>query len=87
MLRSSLFFLWIGWVLVVGVIAVVRGVYAKREGAEREQQRVERASRRAESTQHSARQLSHLSRPAPLQPDYRQHLVDAGIIRPAGDPT
>ena len=53
MLRSPLFFVWtgnytayVGWVLVIGVIAVVRGIYARREEAEREQRRAELASRR-----------------------------------------
>jgi len=31
MLHSPLFFVWIGWVLVVGVIAAVGGVHARRE--------------------------------------------------------
>ena len=31
MLHSPLFFVWIGWVLIIGVIAVVRGIYARRK--------------------------------------------------------
>lgn len=83
MLHSPLFFIWIGWVLVVGVIAVVRGVYARREEAEREQKRAERASRQIGRTAHPIRPPQRES----LPPDYRQHLIDAGIIKPAGDPT
>ncbi len=45
MLHSPLFYLWIGWVLVVGAIAVGRGVYARRENTGREQQHAERAAR------------------------------------------
>ena len=65
MLHSPLFYAWTGWVLVIGVIAVVRGVYARRDNAERERRREERASRRVGRTEHSTRQLS---RPAPLPP-------------------
>ena len=96
MLHSPLFFVWIGWVLVIGVIAVVRGVYARRENAEREQRRAERASRHIGRTSHPNRPPQR----AALPPGYRQHLtpapvlahsagagVDAGIIKPAGDPT
>lgn len=83
MLHSPLFFVWIGWVLVVGVIAVVRGIYARREEAEREQKRAERASRQIGRTAHPIRSPQRES----LPPGYRQHLIDAGIIKPAGDPT
>lgn len=97
MLHSPLFFVWIGWVVVIGVMAVVRSVYARREEAERvEQKRAERASRHIGRTQHPIRP----SQRATLPPDYRQHLtpapvlahsagagVDAGIVKPAGDPT
>jgi hypothetical protein len=81
MLHSPLFYLWIGWVVVIGVIAVMRGIYARREGAEREQRRAERATRRVGRTPHPiSLPLRHS-----LPPDYRQHLIDAGIIKPAGD--
>ena len=83
MLHSPLFFVWIGWVLVIGVIAVVRRIYARRENAEREQKREERASRQVGRTAHPIRPPQR----AALPPGYRQHLVDAGIIKPAGDPT
>jgi hypothetical protein len=83
MVHNPLFFVWIGWVLVVGVIAVLRGIHARREGAEREQEREKRRSRRVGRTQHP---ISLSQRPS-LPPDYRQHLIDAGIIKPAGDPT
>lgn len=83
MLHSPLFFIWIGWVLVIGVIAVVRSSYARREEAEREHEREERRSRRVGRTQHP---ISLPQRQA-LPPDYRQQLVDAGLIKPAGDPT
>ena len=84
--------------LVIGVIAVVRGIYARRENAERERKRAERASRQV-----GPLRAAHPIRPPQresLPPDYRQHLtpapvlahsagagVDAGIIKPAGDPT
>ena len=83
MLHSPLFFVWIGWVLVIGIIAVVRGIYAKRENAERERKRDERASRQVGRTAHPIRPPQR----EPLPPGYRQHLIDAGIIKPAGDPT
>lgn len=83
MLHSPLFFVWIGWVVVIGVIAVVRGICVGRENAEREQKRAERASRQIGRTQHPIRPPQR----ATLPPGYRQHLIDAGIIKPAGDPT
>ena len=82
--------------LVIGIIAVVRGVYAKRENAERVRKREERVSRQVGRTAHPIRPPQR----EPLPPGYRQHLtpapvlahsagagVDAGLIRPAGDPT
>lgn len=83
MLHSPLFFVWIGWVVVISVIAMVRSIYARRENAEREQKRAERASRRVGRTAHPMRSPQR----AVLPPGYRQHLIDAGIIKPAGDPT
>lgn len=83
MLHSPLFFVWVGWALTIGVLAVVRGVYARREEAEREQRRAERLTRRVGRT---PQPTSRPQRPS-LSPDYRQRLIDAGIIRPAGDPT
>jgi len=83
MLHSPLFVVWIGWVLVIGVIAVARSIYVRRENAEREQRREERASRRVGRTAHPIRPPQRRS----LPPGYRQQLVDAGIIKPAGDPT
>jgi hypothetical protein len=77
----------IGWVLVIGVIAAVRGIYARREKAEREQEREDHRWRRIGRTQHPIRPPQRQA----LPPDYRQHLIDAGagsgIIKPAGDPT
>jgi len=70
-------------VVAIGVIAVVRGSYARREGAEREQRREERASRRIGRTPHPI----HPPQRQALPPGYRQHLIDAGIIKPVGDPT
>ena len=83
MLHSPLFFVWIGWVLVIGAIAVVRSIYVRRENAERERKREERASRQVGRTAHPIRPPQR----EPLPPGYRQHLIDAGIIKPAGDPT
>ena len=83
MLHSPLFFIWIGWVLVIGVIAAVRSIYVRRENAERERKREERASRQVGRTSHPIRSPQR----AALPPGYRQHLIDAGIIKPAGDPT
>jgi hypothetical protein len=93
-LHSPLFFVWIGWVLVIGAIAVVRSIYVRRENAERERKREERASRQVGRTAHPIR----LPQRAALPPGYRQHLTPApvlahsagagsGITKPAGDPT
>ena len=83
MLHSPLFFVWIGWVVVIGIVGVVRSIYVQRENAERERKREERASRQVGRTAHPIRSPQR----AALPPDYRQHLIDAGIIKPAGDPT
>ena len=80
MLHSPLFFAQTGWVLV---ISVVRGICTRHEETEREQRRAERASRRVGRTAHPI----SLPQRHSLPPDYRQHLIDAGIIKPAGDPT
>ena len=63
MLHSPLFFAWIGWVLVVGAIAVVRSIYVRRENAERERKRAERASRQVGRTPHPARLTQRESLP------------------------
>ena len=83
MSHSPLFFVWIGWVLVIGVIAVVRSIYVRRENAEREQRREERASRQVGRTAHPIRPPQRASSAARLPPTSRR----AGIIKPAGDPT
>ena len=65
MLHSPLFFVWIGWVLVVGAIAVVRSRYVRRENAERERRREERASRQVDALRiRSALRNANLCRPA-----------------------
>ncbi len=83
MLHSPLFYVWIGWVLVIGVFVALRGAYVLWEHAERQRQYAARASWRIGRTPHPIRPPQH----APLPPGYRQHLIDAGIIKPAGDPT
>jgi hypothetical protein len=87
MLHSPLFLVWIGWVLGGGVIAVVREVYSRRENAERDRRREKRASRQVRRTSHPIRYpqrepILHLQ-----PPGERQHLIDVGIIKPAGDPS
>ena len=38
-MHSPLFYVWIGWVPVIGTIAVVRSIHVRRENAERERKR------------------------------------------------
>jgi hypothetical protein len=88
MFSSSIVYAWIAWLLVVGVIAILRFAAHQRE----ERRRAERRSqRRTGQTAGSASgQALVVRKPKttkrqPIPADYREQLVAAGIIQPAAD--
>jgi len=88
MFSSPIVYAWIAWLLVIGVIAVLRFAAHQRE----ERRRAERRSqRRLGQTAGSAPdQVPIVKRPRsakrqPMPADYREQLVAAGIIQPAAD--
>ena len=88
MFSSPIVYAWIAWLLVVGVIAVLRFAAHQRE----ERRRAERRSQRrtgqvAGSAPDKAPIVSspRTTKRRPVPADYREQLVAAGIIQPAPD--
>ena len=88
MFSSLIVYAWIAWLLVIGVIAVLRFVAHQRE----ERRRAERRSqRRTDQTTGSAPDKAlavrrpRTTKRQQLPADYREQLVAAGIIQPAAD--
>jgi len=90
MFSSPIVYAWIAWLLVVGVVAVLRFVAHQRE----ERRRTERRSQRrtgqgagsVPDTALTVRRPRTPKRPS-IPADYREQLVAAGIIQPAADLT
>lgn len=88
MFSSPIVYAWIAWLLIVGVIAVLRFVAHQREErgrAERHQQR--RTGHVAGTTPDTATIAGspRTTRRRPVPAAYREQLVAAGIIQPASD--
>ncbi|MBM3122738.1 MAG: hypothetical protein FJZ97_11240 [Chloroflexi bacterium] len=88
MFSSPIVYAWIAWLLVIGVIAVLRFAAHQRE----ERRRVERRSQRrtgqaAGSAPDKALVVRRpkTTKPPSIPADYREQLVAAGIIQPAVD--
>ena len=88
MFSSPIVYAWIAWLLVIGVIAVLRFVAHQRE----ERRRAERRSqRRTGQVAGSAPDKALVVRKPkttkrqPIPADYREQLVAAGIIQLAAD--
>ncbi len=89
MFSSPIVYAWIAWLLIVGVIAVLRFAAHQREErgrAERRQQR--RTGHVAGTTPDKATTMSPLRKieRRSIPADYRAQLVATGIIRPATAP-
>ena len=88
MFSSPIVYAWIAWVLVIGVIAVVRFAAHQREERRRAERRSQRPTGQAAGS--APDRALVVSRPRttkrrPVPADYREQLVAAVIIQPAPD--
>lgn len=88
MFSSSIVYAWIAWLLVIGVIAVLRFAAHQREERGRAERRSQRRTGQAVGS--APDKALVVSRPRttkrrPIPADYREQLVAAGIIQPAAD--
>lgn len=88
MFSSPIVYAWIAWLLIVGVIAILRFAAHQREERRRAERRQQRRTGHVAGTApdkatiaSSPRTTKRRSVPA----GYREQLVAAGIIRPAPD--
>ncbi len=83
MFSSSVFYVWVAWLLALAAFAVIRLKIHRREEQQREARRQQREPERGQrSTGAGRRQM----RRSALSADYRDQLVAAGVIRPAVEP-
>lgn len=88
MFSSSIVYVWIAWLLVIGVIVVLRFAAHQREERRRAERRSQRRTDQAAgSAPHKtlAMRRPRTTKRQPLPADYREQLVAAGIIQPAAD--
>jgi hypothetical protein len=88
MFSSPIVYAWIAWLLVIGVIAVLRFAAHQREAhrraERRSQRRTDQAAGSAPDKTLAMRRPKTTKRP-PIPAGYREQLVAAGIIQPAPD--
>ena len=88
MFSSPIVYAWITWLLVVGVIAVLRFAAHQREERRRAERRSQRRTGQAAGSAPDkalvVRRPKASKRP-PIPADYREQLVAAGIIQPTPD--
>lgn len=88
MFSSSVVYAWIAWLLVVGVIAVLRFAAHRREERRRAERRQQRRTGQVAGSASDQASIVNSPRPTkrrPVPADYREQLVAAGIIQPAAD--
>ena len=88
MFSSPIAYAWIAWLLVVGVIAVLRFAAHQREERTRAERRSQRRTGQvAGSAPDKALVVRRprMTNRRPVPADYREQLVAAGIIQPAPD--
>ncbi len=88
MFSSPIVYAWTAWLLVIGVIAVLRFAAHQREERRRAERRSQRRTSQAAGSVPGLAPI--LRRPRrtkqqPLPADYRDQLVVAGIIQPVPD--
>ncbi len=88
MFSSPIVYAWIAWLLVIGVIAVLRFAAHQREARRRAERRSQRRTGQtaglASDTAPVVRRPKTTKR-QPIPADCREQLVAAGIIQPAAD--
>ena len=90
MFSSPIAYAWIAWLLVIGVIAVLRFTAHQREERRRAERRSQRRTGQAAGSalEKALVVLRPKTKKRPSIPaDYREQLVAAGIIQPAADLT
>ena len=90
MFSSPIVYAWIAWLLMIGVIAVLRFAAHQREErmrAERRQQRRTGQAAGSASTKAPIVSSPRTTKRRPVPADYREQLVAAGTIQPAADLT
>ena len=90
MFSSPIVYMWIAWLLVLGVIAVLRFSAHQREDRGRAERRSQRRSGHAAGSAPDkalAVRRSKTTKRRPVPADYREQLVAAGILQPAADLT
>jgi hypothetical protein len=88
MFSSPIVFAWIAWLLVVGVIAVLRFAAHQREERRQAERRQQRRSGQVSGSAPDKATIPSSPRTTkrrPLPADYREQLVAAGIIQPTPD--
>ena len=88
MFSSPIVYAWIAWLLVIGVIAVLRFAAHQREERRRAEHRSQRRTGQVTgSTSDKAPIVSspRTTKRRPVPADCREQLVAAGIIQPAAD--
>jgi len=88
MFSSPIVYAWIAWLLVIGVIVVLRFAAHQREERRRAERRSQRRTDQAAgSAPHKtlAMRRPRTTKRHPLPANYREQLVSAGIIQPAAD--
>lgn len=88
MFSSSIAYAWLAWLLVIGVIAVLRFAAHQREERRRAERRSQRRTGQVAGS--ALDQALVLRKPKttkrqPIPADYREQLVATGIIQPAAD--
>ncbi len=83
MFSSSVFYVWIAWLLTLAALAVIRLKLHQREEQQREERRQQREAHGGQRSTGAMRR--QVRRPA-LPTDYRDQLVAGGVIRPATEP-
>ena len=86
MLHSPVFYAWLAWIAVIVITGALGQKKKHTPGRPSPQRRTQRQrpteDHRQRPTNHRQRPTNHHQRPTE---DHRQQLIDAGIIRPAGD--
>ena len=88
MFSSPIVYAWIAWLLIVGVIAVLRFAAHQREERGRAEHRQQRRTGHDAGTAPDEATIAGSPRKTkrrPVPAGYREQLVAAGIIQPASD--
>lgn len=83
MFSSSVFYVWVAWLLALAALAVIR---LKIHQCEEQQREERRQQREAHGGPRPIGAVRRQARRSALPADYRNQLIAAGVIRPATAP-